>query len=146
VEQCHTSSDFSLPDQRTALTLKGKSSKVFVAEALTDGRSLYELRLRRYRIARVKRAVPFRQQQVSSFNAVGLPVEQPARARQPATRLCDFSIDQQREPQPERGTGSPLGISATEESVVGARQKVSAFSFSSRQQGGLRVNNEIARR
>jgi hypothetical protein len=37
-----------------------------------------------------------------------------------------------------------LGISAGEESLVGARQKIRALNFSSSQQGNLRENNQIA--
>jgi hypothetical protein len=120
VEQCDTSRNFTLPDQRTALTLKPESGKIFVAEMLAAGCGLHELLMRGDRIAGMKRTVAL-QQQVSSFYGVGLSVDEPSCARKPAARLGEFSIDEQREPQPKCTTRSALDISAAEESLVRAR-------------------------
>src|SRR5512138_765847 len=43
VKQRHTPRDFPLPDQRTPLTLKRESGKIFVAEALAAGFGLRPL-------------------------------------------------------------------------------------------------------
>src|SRR5262245_9482991 len=99
--------------------------------------------MRRDGVAGVKQPVAFRQQQVSFFDAVGLSVKKPARPRKPTAGLCEFSINEQREPQPECATRGVLGISATEESLVRTRQKIAALNFFSDQQGGLCEIKEI---
>src|SRR6185369_12733866 len=72
IEQCHTSRDFALSDQRTSLTLKCESNKIFVAETLATDSGLNELRMRCDCIAGLIQTVAFGQEQISFFYAVGL--------------------------------------------------------------------------